>query len=73
MKKAYEKKLQALGGRVKQLRKERGFTQQTLADLCEIDIRTIQRIETGKYEIGLFIIYALSDAFEITVSKLMEE
>jgi transcriptional regulator with XRE-family HTH domain len=73
MKKANENKLKLLGSRVKELRKERGLTQQALADLCEIDIRTIQRIESGKYEIGLFILYALADALEIKVGKLLDE
>ena len=73
MKKGYKSKLKRLGGRVKQLRIEGKLTQQKLADLCEIDVRTIQRIETGEYEIGLFVLYALADAFGIGLAKLLEE
>jgi transcriptional regulator with XRE-family HTH domain len=43
---------------IKDLRKELGLTQADLADRCNLDIRTIQRIESGKvkpraYTIGL--------------------
>ena len=49
------------------------MTQQTLADLCELDIRTIQRIEVGEYGIGLHILYALADAFKMTASELIDK
>lgn len=73
MKKAYDKEIARLGRKIKELRKEHKFTQQTLADLCEIDIRTIQRIETGEYEIGLKVLYAVAKAFEIHITKLLED
>ena len=37
-----------LGLKITQFRKEKGLTQQELVDLCNINVRTIQRIEAGE-------------------------
>ena len=39
-----------LGLKVSELRKEKGFTQEQLAEDCEVTPRTIQRIESGEVE-----------------------
>ena len=36
-----------LGLKVTELRKQKGLTQEMLAEKCEVSTRTIQRIETG--------------------------
>jgi len=38
----------SLAERVLELRKEKGYTQEDLSDLCQVDKRTIQRIEKGE-------------------------
>lgn len=72
MKKSYTLKLKKFGERVKKLREESNFTQETLSDLCEVDIRTIQRIEKGEFGTGLPLIFALADAFKINVAELFK-
>lgn len=72
MKKAYNQELKRLGEKIKEIRAEKNFTQQHLSDLCEVDIRTIQRIENGEHGIGLHILYAIAGAFGINASKLLE-
>ncbi len=47
------------------------MTQQLLSDLCNIDIRTVQRIEKGEYGMGLHLLFAIADAFEIKKSDLL--
>lgn len=37
-----------LGKKISDLRKEKGLTQEELVDLCNINVRTIQRIESGE-------------------------
>lgn len=37
-----------LGKKIASLRKEKGFTQEELVDMCNINVRTIQRIESGE-------------------------
>lgn len=56
----------------KKLRKNNSLTQQDLADKCEVDIRTIQRIERGDSGIGLHILFALSEAFELSPHQLLK-
>jgi len=36
-----------LGNKVLEIRNSKGLTQKELSELCNVDIRTIQRIETG--------------------------
>lgn len=37
-----------LGRKIFELRKEKGFTQEELVEMCNINVRTIQRIESGE-------------------------
>jgi len=70
--KLYKKQIKQLGKEVKKLREQRKMTQQELADLCEVDIRTVQRIEAGEFGSGLPILFALSEALKVAPSKLLE-
>jgi len=70
VKKAYDIEIKKLGKRIKKLRELKGVTQQDLSDLCEVDIRTIQRIEKGEFGSGLHIVYAIADAFKISIAEL---
>ena len=47
MKKQNIMKQPELGSRIQEIRNQKGITQKELADSCNIDIRTIQRIEAG--------------------------
>lgn len=49
----------------KKIERVKKMTQQSLSDLCNIDIRTVQRIEKGEYGMGLHLLFAIADAFEI--------
>jgi transcriptional regulator with XRE-family HTH domain len=70
--KAYTKQIKEFGQEIKRLRELKELTQQNLSDLCEIDIRTIQRIERGDSGIGLHILFALADAFEVQPFQLIK-
>lgn len=69
--KAYTSEIKQLGKKIKKIRVSKKMTQQTLADLCELDIRTIQRIEAGEYGIGLHTLYALADSLGLKASELL--
>lgn len=51
-----------LGIKVTELRREKGMTQEQLADLCEVSPRTIQRIETGVVDPRTFTVKMLGEA-----------
>lgn len=61
----------ATGKFIRELRKERGLTQQALADRLSISEKTVSKWETGKGlpEVGLML--PLCDALQITVNELL--
>lgn len=69
--KAYTSEIKQLGKRIKKIRISKKMSQQTLADECELDIRTVQRIEAGQHGIGLHTLYALADALDMKASELL--
>lgn len=60
----------AFGKAVRELRKERGLSQEAFADLAGIDRSYMGHIERGEKNITLTKIYQLSDALGVTVVEL---
>ena len=69
--KIYLAQIKQFGRRIKRLREANLLSQQELAHRCEVDIRTIQRIERGDYGVGLHILLALASAFNLSPSQLL--
>ena len=57
---------------IKQLRDRRGWTQEQLAECCGLNVRTIQRVESGN-KASLETLQSLASVFEVDVSTLTEE
>ncbi len=57
---------------VRKIRLEKGWSQDQLAELCNLSVRTIQRIERGQKP-SLETLKALAAVFEIDVSDLTME
>ncbi len=53
-----------LGLRVIELRQQKGFTQEQLAEKCEVSPRTIQRIESGEVDPRSYTLQCLSDSLD---------
>ena len=53
-----------LGCKVTEMRKQKGLTQEQLAEACEVSTRTIQRIENGEVEPRAFTRNNLSNLLE---------
>ena len=70
MEKKYSTEIKQLGKKIKKLRESKKMTQQSLSVLCNIDIRTVQRIEKGEYGMGRHLLFAVADAFEIKKADL---
>jgi transcriptional regulator with XRE-family HTH domain len=45
-----------LGKKILELRKQKGLTQEELVELCNINVRTIQRIENNEDEVSQVIL-----------------
>lgn len=56
---------------VRKLRLEKGWSQEQLAEFCELSVRTIQRVERGQKP-SLETLKALAAVFEIDVSDLSD-
>ena len=57
---------------VKKLRLQRGWSQEQLAEMAGVSVRTIQRVERG-YTPGLETAKALAAVFEVDLSTFMSE
>jgi len=62
---------QQFGKRVKELRTEKELSQESLANLAELDRTYIPSIEKGERNVSLEVIQKLSKAFEIKISELL--
>jgi len=66
-----EKTLLAFGTAVRQVRKERGISQEELALKCEIDRSYMGAIERGQQNPGLLHIARIAKALDTKIEKLM--
>jgi uncharacterized Tic20 family protein len=58
-----------LGLKVTELRQGKGFTQEQLAEKCEVSPRTIQRIESGEVDPRAYTMQCLSEALDFDFMK----
>ena len=77
MKEIYSLRLIKLGEIVKQVRQSKNYTQQSLAELSDIDIRTIPRVEKGCLNLSLNIFISILVVLELdpteVISKILNE
>ena len=64
--------LTRLGIRVRELRKQKGFSQEMFAARCELDRTYIGGIERGERNVALRNIECIANALDMTISELME-
>lgn len=63
---------QALGLRVRELRAERGITQEEFAEQCGVFRTYMSRVESGKANPTLTMLYVFAEALSVTVQVLLE-
>ena len=73
MKQEYTSELVRLGLKIKEVREQKSMTQQTLSSLCDIDVRTIQRIEKGKQNVSIIMLLNICKALEIDPDQIIKE
>lgn len=54
-------------------RKLKGITQETLAEITGLNVRTIQRIESGEVDPRLYTLKSIADALGINLEELLPE
>ncbi len=60
---------QKIGKRIRELRKEKGLSQEAFADLARIDRTYVNSVENGKRNISLKNIEKIANAFNISISN----
>jgi len=61
------------GKRIQELRKKKGFTQEDLADLIDVDRSYMGFVERGERNPTLDKLIKIAQALKITLSKLFED
>lgn len=62
----------AFGDRVRQLREQRAWSQEVLADQADVTREYISRIESGTQSVSLDVIVRVAAAFNLTLSELFQ-
>ena len=73
MQSSFENELKQFGTEIKTVRKSKKITQLQLSFLCDVDIRTIQRIEKGEFNPSLRVLIRIANAFEMSLSNLIKQ
>ena len=63
--------LEKFGNRVRELRKEGGWSQEDFAEECDMDRTYMGGVERGERNLGLKNIQRIADALGITIAELM--
>ncbi len=63
--------LQKIGSFLKELRKEKGFTQEQLAESLNVSRRTVSRWETGSNMPDLDLLMEISDLYEVDLREML--
>lgn len=64
--------LKTFGGNVRRLRNEAGITQEKLAELADLNIRTVQKIEAGQTNILITTVVRIQAALNCDWNTLMD-
>jgi transcriptional regulator with XRE-family HTH domain len=63
--------LKVLGARIRELRRERGLTQEELAERAGLHSRYISRVELGDANFGVSVLFDLAKGLGISASELV--
>ncbi|MFU0513221.1 helix-turn-helix transcriptional regulator [Gardnerella greenwoodii] len=56
--------------RLEQIRKEKGITQEELADELEVSRQTVGSLENGRYNPSIILAYKIAKYFDLTIEEI---
>jgi len=59
-----------VNNRLRDLRAERGWSQQALADLLDVSRQSVNAIETGRYDPSLPLAFKIADVFALAIEDV---
>lgn len=65
--------LQTVGGRVAKARRDRGWTQETLAEAIGIEPVTLSRLETGDRALSLSTLSRITEILGVSLGDLLDQ
>ena len=71
MNRIHQKQLKHFAQTVKNLRSNKNYTQEDLAAMLDIDVRTVKRIESGDYNPTLISMMEIADVLDVTLKDLL--
>ena len=72
MKDKHQKYFDLVGKNLRQLRKNKGLSQQDLSNLCDVDRAKISTIETAKEDFVFTTLLELADALQVNPKLLLD-
>jgi uncharacterized Tic20 family protein len=63
----------SIAKKIAHFRKLKGITQEMLSEVTGLNVRTIQRIESGEVDPRLYTLKAIADALEVNLEELLPE
>ncbi len=64
--------LSIIGTNIKNLRKKKGFSQEKLAFLSNVDRTYLPSIEKGKRNVSIKVLHRISSALDISINALLK-
>ncbi|HEY7810486.1 MAG TPA: helix-turn-helix transcriptional regulator [Allosphingosinicella sp.] len=61
-----------MNNRLRELRGERGWSQQHLGDLLEVSRQSVNAIEAGRYDPSLPLAFRIAELFELKIEEVFE-
>lgn len=61
------------GQRVKELRLAKGYSQEKLAEISDLDRTYIPGIESGKRNVSIVVVEKIAKAFNLSISELLNK
>lgn len=62
-----------MNNRLRELRAERGWTQQELAERLDVSRQTVNAIETGKYDPSLPVAFRIARVFALQIEEIFTD
>jgi putative transcriptional regulator len=62
-----------MNNHLRNLRAERGWSQQTLAEKLEVSRQSVNAIETGKYDPSLPLAFRIARIFGLRIEEIFED
>lgn len=67
-----EKALILVGKNIKRLRELKGYSQREFADICNMESSQIGRIELGKINTSVSVLFKIAEVLQIKPSELLD-